>query len=198
MTDSERQHVLRMIEEGKITPEEGLKLMQALGEDAPVEVLEAAEAWARYGEEPAKSDPEFDQKVRRFRRLWLVPLGGGILLSVLSAAWMYTALHSFWVVPALLFFLLGVGLVVLGFDSRSSRWIYIDVNEKPGEHGHIVITFPLAPIRWLASLFGRHISAEHKGVLDEQILQAVLQKSDDPFFVDAHDESGNRVQVYIG
>lgn len=194
MTDSERQHVLRMIDEGKITAEEGLKLMQALGEDTPVEVVETVET-ARPDGEP-RSDPEFDQKLRRFRRLWLVPLGCGILLSVLAAAWMYAALHSFWVVPALLFFLLGVGLVVLGFDSRSSRWIYIDVNQKPGEQPeHIVISFPLAPIRWLLNLFGGHI---HKSALDEQILQAVLQKSNDPFFVDAHDEHGQRVQVYIG
>lgn len=198
MTDSERQHVLRMIDEGKITAEEGLKLMQALGEDDPVEVMDVIETGMPTGEQ--RSDPEFDQKVRRFRRLWLIPLGGGILFSVLSAAWMYAALHTFWFYIALMSFLFWVGVIAIGFDSRTSRWIYIDVNEKPGEHGHIVISFPLAPLRWLVNLFGRHIPTEYKSVLDEQIFQAVLRtkQSDPPFFVDAHDEDGHRVQVYIG
>ena len=36
MTDQERNQVLKMIEEGKISPEEGLRLMQAL-EQSPAE-----------------------------------------------------------------------------------------------------------------------------------------------------------------
>lgn len=197
MTDSERQHVLRMIDEGKITAEEGLKLMQALGEDDPVEVVEVVETGPRPGE--TRRDPEFDQKIERFRRLWLIPLGGGILLAVLSAAWMYAALHSFWFYFAFLFFMLGVGLVVLGFDSRTSRWIYINVEQKPGEQpGRIVISFPLSPVRWVVGLFGRYIPAEQKGAINE-VLDAILRtkKSDDPFFVDAYEDE-QRVQVYIG
>ena len=35
MTDSERQQILKMIEDGKISAEQGLVLMQALAEDEP-------------------------------------------------------------------------------------------------------------------------------------------------------------------
>jgi hypothetical protein len=168
-----------------------------LGEDDPVEVVEVVETGPRPGE--ARRDAEFDQKIERFRRLWLIPLGGGILLSVLSAGWMYAALHSFWFYFAFLFFMLGVGLVVLGFDSRTSRWIYVNVEQKPGEQpGRIVISFPLSPVRWVLGLFGGYIPAEHKGALNE-VLDAILRtkQSDDPFFVDAYEDE-QRVQVYIG
>ncbi len=37
MTDQERNQVLKMIADGKITPEEGLQLMQALDQDDPAE-----------------------------------------------------------------------------------------------------------------------------------------------------------------
>ena len=51
MTDQERNQVLKMIEDGKISPEEGLRLMQALdqvpAEDAVPRRLQRVEAWRR-------------------------------------------------------------------------------------------------------------------------------------------------------
>src|SRR6185369_10468870 len=92
MTDSERQQVLKMVEDGKITAEEGLKLMQALDEDSATEEIEIVEMGQAAGQ--VKSDPDFDHKLNRFRRLWMIPLGAGILLTVASAWWMYAALQS--------------------------------------------------------------------------------------------------------
>ncbi|MGC1376099.1 MAG: hypothetical protein WA821_07755 [Anaerolineales bacterium] len=205
MTDTERQQVLKMVEDGKITAEEGLKLMQALDEDTATEELDVVETGPggeAAGE--AKSDPEFDHRIGRFRRLWVIPLSAGILLTVLSAWWMYAALQSsglgFWFYCACLPFALGVAVVALGFDSRTSRWIYVNVLQKPGESPQrIVISFPLSPVSWLVSLFGNFIPVEQKGAV-EDVMQAIFKstKSDEPLFVDVHDEDGQHVQVYIG
>jgi hypothetical protein len=202
MTDSERQQVLKMVEDGKITAEEGLKLMQALDEDSTAEEIEIVEAGQAAGQ--VKSDPDFDHKLDRFRRLWMIPLGAGILLTVASAWWMYAALQSsglgFWFYFSWLPFLLGVALVAIGFDSRTSRWIYVDVQQKPGETPQrILISFPLSPVTWLVSLFGSYIPAEQKGAVDD-VMRAIFKstKSDEPLLVDVHDEDGQRVQVYIG
>ncbi len=213
MTDSERQQVLKMVEDGKITAEEGLKLMQALDQSATegLDVVETGPGGGVEGE--PKSDPDFDRKIDRFRRLWIIPLSAGILLTVFSAWWMYAALQSsgmgFWFYFSCLPFLLGVALVAIGFDSRTSRWIYVDVHHtspggrrqgKPGEKPqHILISFPLSPVTWLVSLFGSYIPAEQKGAVDN-VMQIISRSttSDEPLFVDVHDEEGQRVRVYIG
>ena len=202
MTDSERQQVLKMVEEGKISAAEGLKLMQALGESDPLDETEIVEAVPAPGE--THSYPDFDRKVNVFRRLWMIPLWGGILLSVISASWMYSALQNsglgFWFYFTFLLFLLGVAIIAIGFDSRTSRWIYVNVHQKAGEKPErIIISFPLSLVSWVVSLFGKHIPAEQKGVLDD-VVRAVFRssKSDEPFFVDVHDEDGQHVQVYIG
>ena len=202
MTDSERQQVLKMIEEGKITAEEGLTLMQALGDDSVMDEGTIVETEPLPGE--THSYPDFDRKINRFRRLWMIPLSAGILLSVASASWMYAALQNsglgFWFFCAFVFFLLGVALLALGFDSRTSRWIYVNVQQRPGEKPQrIVISFPLSPVSGLVNLFGKHIPAEHKGAVDD-VMRAVFRSttSSEPFFVDVNDKDGQHVQVYIG
>ena len=117
MSDDEREQVLKMVSEGKITAEEALKLMQALDEQSteePVEVIPPPTL--RYPtdqpEPKPQPDPEFTNKVNRFRRLWLIPLTVGLILTVLGAWWMYSAMlnsgFGFWFLCAWFPFLLGV------------------------------------------------------------------------------------------
>jgi len=151
MTDSERQQILKMIDGGKITPAEGLKLMQAL-EEAPVNDEPAAlppafppagddgsdaepvSATGSIGEadgEKARRESFFAGKVNRFRRLWVIPLTFGVLVTVGAAYWMYAALENaglgFWFYCSWLPFALGVLVIALAFSSRDSRWLYVNV-----------------------------------------------------------------------
>ena len=206
MSDDERQQVLKMIEDGKITAEEGLKLIQTLDEtnSDPEEAQTLEPAAMAEPTVTAKSGPEFDRKINRFRRLWIIPLSIGILITVASAYWMYAALQDsglgFWFYCSWLPFLLGVVAVALSFDSRTSRWIYIDVHQKPGDYpGRIFLTFPLSPLSWVINIFGDRIPAEHRGAVDD-VLQAIFRSSQSqaPLFVEVDDEDGEHVQVYIG
>ena len=50
---------------------------------------------------------------------------------------------GFWFLCAWFPFLLGVLIVTLGAISKTSRWIYVNVEQKPGESPHrIVFAFP--------------------------------------------------------
>lgn len=204
MTESERQQVLKMVADGKISAEEGLKLIRALGEDEPeqAEIVETVSGGAAGTDAPDGAD--FDRKIKRFRKLWMIPLWTGVLVTVIAAYWMYLALHSsglgFWFYCSWLPLLLGIAAIALGFDSRTSRWIYVDVHQKPGEHPQrILLSFPLSPISWLVSLFGSHIPAEHKGAVDD-VMRAIFRssQSQEPLFVEVHEDDGEHVQVYIG
>ncbi len=218
MTDSERQQILKMIADGKISAEEGLTLMQALGEDPeddePIQAQLEADTSAPFladsgfspSVEPAehKTDPEFDRKVNRFRSLWVIPLCFGVAVTVVGAYWMFSALQSagmgFWFYCSWLPFLLGVLVTAVAFSSRTSRWIYVNVKQRPGQSPRrIVIAFPLSLVSWGINLV-KHNIPERERSAAEEVMRAVFQstKSDEPLMVDVNEKDGDHVQVYIG
>ena len=221
MTDSERQQILKMIDDGKISAEQGLTLMRELDvepeEDIPVE--EAADpdpsfieiapgpTAAESGGIPSaesKSDPEFDRKLKRFRRLWVIPLGLGVFITMVGAYGMYAALQGsgtgFWFFFASLPFTVGVLLVALGLSSRTSRWIYINVKQKPGESPQrIAFGFPLSLVSWGVRL-AKNYAPEDKSYAANEVINALVNgaNSSEPLMVDVKEEDGTHVQVYIG
>ncbi|MFH2103656.1 MAG: hypothetical protein ABIJ39_09925 [Chloroflexota bacterium] len=209
MTDLEREQVLKMIEDGKITPEEGLGLIRALEEDPPLDdhvVIPPA-----MGQE---SRPDQDPALRevgvRARRLWQVFLWIGIVVTVLSGALMFWAMqaagYNFWFFCAWLPFILGVVMISMAAGGRNSRWLYVNVEPKPGKkEPHIVLGFPL-PLKfaaWFLRTFGDKIPELKNTSLDE-IIQAVetfdaSTADNQPLIVSVDDgDDGERVQVYIG
>jgi hypothetical protein len=216
MTDQERNQVLKMIEEGKISPEEGLKLMQALEENPAEEEWkgenESGQAKAdRLEPEQIKSGMEGDERIEHIRatvqRLWQIPLWIGVGVSVLSAVGMYLILRgagaNFWFYFLILPLLLGVGLIALAVGSHKARWIYVDIKHTQGEHpGHVYLGFPL-PLKltaWFLRTFGSTIPDLKRTNVDEIIeLIETGFKGDAPLIVNVdHGDEGERVQVYLG
>jgi hypothetical protein len=217
MTDQEREIVLKMIEDGKISPEDGLKLMQALkplAEDA----IQAAVATpgpdepsgaprVSVGSAGLEYDPNIEKVKNTARRLWQIPLWIGVAVTILTALGMYFiqsgAGLNFWFFCLGMPLLLGIALIVAGVGSRHSRWIFVDVKQKPGEKpGRISLGFPL-PLKftaWFLRTFGHKIPNLKKTNVDEiiQVVQTGLS-GDDPLVVDVDEgEEGERVKVYIG
>ena len=117
MSSEERQQILKMIEDGKISADEAMKLIKALDESSvEMEIIEAAPASSSGPE--AETDlkkpnaPEFEEVARRARRLWQIPLWIGVFITVLSAYWMYTLVNTsnygFWFYFAWLPLILGI------------------------------------------------------------------------------------------
>jgi len=214
MTDSELQQILKMIDDGKISAEQGLVLMQALQEE-PEDTSQVVEPpgviitppfdqnVSQEVQPEHRSDPEFERKLSRFRQLWVFPLWLGTGITVLGAYWMYVALSSagmgFWFFAAWLPFLLGVLLTALAFSSRSSRWIYIDVRQKPGASPQrIVLAFPLSLVSWGLKLGLNYLPGREGGAASD-VMSALQEsaRSGEPLLVDV-EEDGEHVQVYIG
>jgi hypothetical protein len=201
MSEDERASVLKMVAEGKITAEEALKLIQALKDDAPEPVVDSSDS----GIEPPQPDPDFEKRIGRYRRLWLIPLTIGLLTTVLGAYWMYLAMinsgFGFWFLCAWVPFLIGVAIVAFAAVSKTSKWIYINVEQKHNEWPrHIVLAFPIPTgmLRWGMKNFGHNIPFEQREQAD-YAMKMILEDSTfyDPLIVDVDDESA-KVQVYIG
>ena len=208
MTASERAKILKMIEDGKISPEEGLRLMQILGEDpddnnTPQDAAEAPDPKVEV--KSGMSDPSLSQTVEKARSLWMIPLWIGIAITIFGGWVMFQNIHgpqvSFWFYClGLPIFFLGVLVIMLGWSSKTSRWVFVSVQQRPGERPQrILIGFPL-PLTlasWVLRNFG-HLIKELKNAPVDQVIDA-LQQSKDPLVVNVDEGSdGEKVQVYIG
>jgi hypothetical protein len=224
MTDQEREQVLKMIASGKISPEEGLKLMRTLDQsraedEMPVGINVIGSGANPEGEEEktgsedqaAKSSFENDPRIARVKatvqRLWQIPLWIGVFITVLSAWGMYMLVRAanlnFWFYFLSLPLLLGVLIMVAAVGSRRARWLFVDVHQKPGERpARIFLGFPL-PLKlaaWFLRTFGRYIPDLGRTNVNEVI--EVIETGftgKEPLVVNVDEgEDGEQVQVYIG
>jgi len=215
MTDQERNLVLTMIADGKLSPEEGLTLMQALDQSYADELSSAAElpvdevsgSEAQPGQPGLPADPHIESLKTTARRLWQIPLWAGIFITVLSALGMYAIMlgsgMNFWFYFLLLPLLLGVAMTALAAGSRAARWIYVEVHQQLGKRpGHIFLGFPL-PLKltaWFLRTFGRWIPDLQTTNMDEviQVIETGLP-GNEPLIVNVDEgRGGERVRVYIG
>jgi hypothetical protein len=247
--ENERHYILQMVENGKITPEQGLQLLQALQtsalqnieEDAAThenlfpDDIEAEESPmpGTFTGEPA-TDPDniseagqyippdsdsssadgsqaipgsIPEDAKKWRRFWMVPLWVGVGFIVFGALLMLWAQQAsgigFWFFCAGVPFMLGLFVVVLAWQSRTSPWLHLRVQQPPGEWPRrIAISFPLPlrPTAWFIRTFRPVIPGMENLALDEVIL--ALQdstSSESPLFIEVEDdEDGERVEIYIG
>jgi len=212
MSSEERQQILKMVEDGKISADEAMKLMKALNESSvEMEIIEAAPASSSGPEAESDSKrphaPEFEEVARRARRLWQIPLWIGVFTTVLAAYWMYilvsTANYGFWFYFAGLPLLLGILMIALFASSRTSRWLYVNVEQAGGEWPrNITLGFPipLGLASWFLHNFGNNIEGLRQANIDEIIemfSKGISNK--EPLIVNVDEgEHGERVQVYIG
>ena len=163
-SESERLEILEMIHKGTISPDEGLKLIEAIGESDEISELEYTSAKAELEEiiEPVATNDyvqEIDQEdLSKIKGWWIIPFSIGVTITVLGGVLMYLAWAAhgigFGFIAAWIPFMIGIGLLVLGWNSRTGPWIHIRVKQKPGEKPErIAISFPI-PNRFLPGVSG--------------------------------------------
>ena len=208
MTSSEQSKVLKMIEDGKISAEEGLRLMQVLGEEKAKPAKEPTPLKSSKTPPPdpvADADPAIAETASKARGLWMIPLWIGVGITILGGWVMYlnihpTAISAWFYCLGFPIFLLGVAITALGWSSRTARWLFVRIEQPPGEFPRrIVIGFPL-PLRltsWFLRTFGHHIP-ELRNVPISEMIDAV-EVSEEPLIVNVNEgEDGEKVQVFIG
>jgi len=202
MSTEERRKILQMVADGKISAEEAATLMRTLEESAEVEmdVLEAVSGSGGAGSGAA----EFDQVRERAKFFALIPLWGGVILTVFSAWWMYSIQQNaglnFWFFCVFMLFLLGVLLIAV---SGSARWLYVNVDRSQRadwpKNITIALPLPLGLVGWFLKNFGSHIDGLKKTTIDEVLMAVSTAKLvTEPLIIHVDDDGGERVQVFIG
>lgn len=205
MSSEEQKKILKMVEDGKISADEAMILIRALEEDsveADVEVIET-----EAGQGAASAAPEFEEVKARARKYAAIPLWIGIILTVLASYWMFALVqnvnYGFWFFCAWFPLLLGILLVALSAGGLTSRWLYVDVHQEPGEWPErITFGFPLpfGLASWFFKNFGHYMQGMDKNNIDAILMALDASKSvDEPLIVNVDEgDDGERVQVYIG
>jgi hypothetical protein len=205
--------ILDMIERGTISSEEGMKLIKAI-EDSD-EILEDEYQAAKSELEGTGSDPigetsysDVDRaKLEEWRKWWIIPFGIGVGITVLGAGLMYwgwsAAGFGLGFFLAWIPFLIGISILVLGWNSQTGLWLHVRVDQKPGESPEtIAISLPLPThfTAWFLRTFGPIIPGFKASGLDEVILAlADRSKQDAPLTIDVQDdEKEEQVRIYIG
>jgi hypothetical protein len=199
--EKERLEILEMIQRGTITAAEGLKLIETLGEtqenheeDIDPEIFQ-------------KPDLQLDlDEFNEWRRWWIIPFWIGIALTVSGGGLLYWAWSARGIGLGFFFswipFLLGVGLVTLGWNSQTGPWLHLRIQQKPGKKPErIVISLPL-PIKlfaWSIRTFGDFIPKLDTTGLDEVILALGDSSLSEPLSIDVDDsDDDEQVKIYIG
>ena len=206
MSSEERQRILKMVEDGKISADEAMILIRALEQDSPEAEMEVIEAAPRSGSSETEA-PEFEEVKQRARKFAMIPLWIGVGITTLFAGLMFTAIQNsgfgFWFYCLTFPFLFGVLLMALSAGGRHAHWMFVDVQQKPGETpGRITfgLPMPLGLIAWILRNFGHHIhglgSPENAREIASMLNRTI--SSDTPLIVNVNDDDGEKVRLYIG
>jgi hypothetical protein len=204
MSAEERKKILQMVADGKISAEEAASLMRSL-EEAAEEEIQVIEADSGSGGDGVSS-AEFDQIRERAKFFALIPLWGGIILTVLSAWWMYSIQQNaglnFWFFCMSMLFLLGILLIALGAGRGSMRWLYVNVDRSQQadwpKNITIALPLPLGLVGWFLKNFGSHIEGLKQTTVDEVIMAISAARTlTEPLIIHVDDDGGERVQVFI-
>ncbi|MGD0002981.1 MAG: hypothetical protein ABSE06_02000 [Anaerolineaceae bacterium] len=221
-----RLDILRNVESGKLSIEDGSRLLEEVEMGLPLAQVEPLPA----STEPVPSAPEVeiisppmapqadklpqltDLEQSRFnfwQKWWLLPFGIGVILTLLGAYWMYLGYLSaglgwgFWLswIP----FGVGVLITALAARSRTARWLHVRVRETGGKDGrphniNISLPLPISFGAWVLRTFGRWMPDDFNNQHLDEVL-AMLDKAltkDAPLHVMVNEDDGDQVEVFIG
>jgi hypothetical protein len=205
MSSDEEKQILKMVEAGKISADEAMKLIKALEVASAEDEIEVIQTEAGPGAEGGVA-PEFEEVKARARRFAMVPLGIGVSFTVLASYWLFVlvqdANYGFWFACAWFPLLLGILLLALSAGGMNARWLYVNVDQERGEWPqHITLGFPIPSglLGWLLRTFGSFIPGMDRQRVDDILTLLATADAHGPLIVNV-DEGGHgeRVQVYIG
>lgn len=198
MTHAEAQRrILRLVAEGKVTPEEALRLLDALNPEAYPDPQGAPRRIS--GEEPRPEMPEPPQGCAR-ALVWTIGGVGGLFLA-LTVLWGLSG-PALWVTLLCLtpLGLLGALLLALAWGMGRGVWLLLEVQQPPGERpSRIRLGLPL-PLRWVPTVVGWLRWALPDDLpLDAEAVRALVETLDEePVWLTVNDDDGTRVRLWLG
>lgn len=200
-TQENKLEILRRVENGTLTIEEGADLIGMLekGESSQESTTQSG---AEVIDPPPPQEPfEKPETSGCWKAAWSMFLVGGAVLAAFSAYWIYQGYQNhglswgFWLswIPMAI----GVGLMALGWALMESPWMNLKVHSKePNKNVNIVLSMPIPIniVKWVFKNFGHLFSSSlPKEVSAEAILDLLDQaeisiKNGDPFIVQVDDD----------
>ena len=212
--DQAERKILDMIEQGALTAEEGLRLIDAMNvsnsEDDDLYNLSLEEVTVIADDILEPSEPRISaeelERMKQLKRWWVFPFAIGLVITTLGALWMFAGYSrtgfswGFWLswIP----FIIGIFVLALSFQSSRSVWLHVRIKQKRGESPpriSISLPLPLSLTLWLINTFGHKIPG-----LDDLPLGDIFELLDrispeEPFYVHVNDkDNGEMVEVFIG
>lgn len=212
MSSEERRKILQMVADGKVSADEAAVLMRALDEAAEnedaaePEVIESGPAFGGAG----SGAPEIEEVRRRAHRFSGAFLWIGVIVTVLTAWWMFGIQQNsglnFWFYCLGMPLTFGILLIALGAGSKTSRWIYVNVDRTHARDQDgprkisLAFPLPLGFAAWFIRTFGDKIEGLKRTNVDEVVNAIAMAKNiAEPLIVHVDDtDGGERVQVFIG
>ena len=205
--DSKWREILEKVERSELTPEEGASQMAKAARQIRT-ALPPTSAPAQ-PDEKHTSDPEivedFESVYAFWRNWWILPLSAGAIVFVLGTvliAWGSQSGHMVWLFCGTFPLLLGLGVMLISFWSRTARWLHIRIRDQDGSHPTrvaISMPIPIQLIGWGLKTFGHFIPGlrEQPQVYNSlpEIMQA-LEKSGDPLVVEINQKNGDEVRPH--
>jgi hypothetical protein len=220
-TSEERQQVLRMIADGKITPEEGARLLAALGgnpsvmdlpsaapdpaADAPRAEHTASQQQAYTPEQEVISPPPpIDAHIPDTRHWWQAPFWIGAALLVAGAFTLAGAISSGAICLVMLcglpLLMIGILGVIIAWFARNGPWVHIRVKHKNPANRDINLSVPL-DLGVMTVRVAEPFVPQMKNTGVDDVIASMKDnvQRDKPLIIDVNDDDdGEHVQVSVG
>lgn len=201
----ERRQILQMLQDGTLTTDQAIELLNVLEEDEGEETAVTATAPL---EGDILSDPAPDMD--RYRHFWKIPFLVCLAVLLFFGFWLRGIYQSnegtltFGFMCIWSFFMLAFLAALLAFFSRTAAWLHVRVKEKEGRRIAISFPLPLGLVGWgikIAHGFVDEKSRLHLEMADSFLTAAkeeMKQPGARPMTINVNDDDGDQVQVYIG
>jgi hypothetical protein len=199
----DQMSILNRIERGEISSEEGIQLLK--GEEDEIDIM-GAELKRKPGSEDFqhKKPPSVsEEEMSKWKHWWTYPLYIGTGITVLAAYWMNATYqnsgYGFWFFCSWLPLLIGLVLMALSWNSRTSTWLHVRFKSKQQRVG-FSFPVPLTLTAFVFRNFGHFIPQLDNTSLDEVIIALKeTAESGAPFYIHVDEgEDGEQVEVFIG
>jgi hypothetical protein len=200
----EREKILQMVSEGKLTAAEAMELLEAIGDPA----AEPEPSVPLTGAVFPAGEPSPD--MQRLRRFWQIPFFIALAFLLLIGLWLRSVYQAsegaitFGFICLWSLFMFAFLATALTFMSRRSAWLHVRVREKSGKRINISLPLPTRLARWGINLARNFVPQEQQGQLE--MAAGFLQATEgelggagvEPLMIHVDDEDGDQVQIYLG
>lgn len=220
MTLNQRRfEVLRRVEHGELSIEEGSRLLA----DLEAGVYEEVEALPPIREpapaapmppaaraEPVSAQPEVlrdgldedaERRMKRWQQWWVLPFAIGLVITILGAVWMFQGYIAagfgwrFWL--SWFPFAFGLLLVVASWYSRSLPWLHVRVRDG-STNVNLSLPVPIGLANWGLARYKRYAPDQYEKAHMDEVMTVVNETltQDAPMHV-VVDDDDSHVEVII-